>query len=311
MSNKSQSKSERTEAISPEDLLDAAFTEADLRELHSIKHELGTCVRWGTLVAQIFTSLRIGVDTLVFLEHPGQNPAAVKVNPYESLFPIDQEKINGPSKKSKMCREYVLLHIIKKLLGALKTHVNQKLAEFDVVDAETEGQLRDLLAESYIANAYDSADEEEMDLVASTDGEIPIPSEECVHDDSSFHGVSAEESESGKDELHRFCRTCNTWLSRQVLKNRLSDQSRFRQKRRKRECSHQGEWVEGGEGKTAICSNCKETISNPSEYSWVKAGLEPFGDDPDQDEIMEIPVGQSRREISATVRANAATKESV
>jgi hypothetical protein len=59
----------------------------------------------------------------------------------------------------------------------------------------------------------------------------------------------------------------------------------------KRPCQHPGaEWVEGQEGKEAICTeaSCQAPISNPETYHWVDAGLEPFDDDPTKDEVITL-----------------------
>jgi hypothetical protein len=51
-------------------------------------------------------------------------------------------------------------------------------------------------------------------------------------------------------------------------------------------------WKEGEEGKVALCSDCKEVHPSPQTMLWEKVGLEPFGDDPEKDEIQTFNTPQ-------------------
>ncbi len=286
---------ERLLTEDPGSILDTTFSEQDIEDLHSIKHELGICIKWGEVTNRVFKSLMGGADALVFLETAEGDPQVVKRNPYEALFAKDQRIINGPKEKSKMSREYILLHITKKLLGALKTRVNQKLAEFEVIDDETEGSLFDLVREG------EGADEEEMDLVSGNKTEIEARiiskgTKGCDHKRSTYTQVPPESTVSGEYELHQYCKTCKVWVGVQEMGKRQKTGG-FNFKAREKKCYHKGRWKEGEEGKIAICSLCSEVIPDPQRFEWMRVGLEPFGDDPAADEILHIEVGKYHTEV--------------
>lgn len=278
----------------PEEILDEVFTEVDLENLLNIKQEISLSVKWGTLTQQMYRSLMDGMDTLVFLETEKDKPQTVNRNPYESLFPRDQALINGPTDKSKMARNIVLLHLLKKLLGALKTHVNKEFEKIETIDDFTEGELQEI-----VQYGHDDPDEEEMDLVSSLTEEIPADGEilalvdhrECLHRRTTIKQIPSIKTASRMDELHTFCKDCKSFLALQKLNTRsISSRSKDGWFNRKpAPCRHpNGTWKEGEEGTTAICSSCKEVVPNPDKFQWAKAGLEPFGDDPELDEIQSF-----------------------
>lgn len=290
---------ERLLTSSAQEILDSTFSEVDLENLHNIKYELGICIKWGMITKDVFEDLMTRVDSLVFLENecPHTHEGFVKRNPYDALFDREKARINGPDEKSKMARDYVLLHTLKKLLGALKTHVNQKLAKFETIDDVTEGDLMEIL--QYGPNAFEGPDEEEMDLVDPMDkdgsGEIRaiVSHGDCSHRRTTVKQIPAAKTASRMNELHTFCKDCKTSIGIQITRTRTSGiGSRSSDwKREPLPCQHlKAVWKEGEEGKVALCADCKEEHPRPESVHWSKAGLEPFGDDPDKDEIISFDV---------------------
>jgi hypothetical protein len=270
----------------PEKILDEVFSEDELENLQSIKQELGLCVNWGTLIDNMYQMLMGGMDTLVFLETENDSPQVVNRSPYEALFERDKVLINGSDEKSQIARKYVLLMIMKKLLGALKTRVNKEFEKIETIDDFTEGELQEM-----IRYGYDDPDEEEMDLVSalqdeSDQGEIIAAvdhRDNCVHRRQTVRQIPSTKTGSRMDELHTFCKDCKRPLEIQQLKTRTTGK-RIRDWGKPMPCQHHnGHWKDGEEGKTAICSACDEVVPNPEKFEWSKAGLEPVGDDPEQD----------------------------
>lgn len=281
------------ENISPEEILDAVLTEADKEALHDIKGELSICIKWGAVTSQILQSLLDDLDTLVFLETGEERGGLVKLTPYESLFVPDQARINSSSEKSRLCRKYVLLNLLKKLLGALKTRVNQELNSIEIIDEETELELKALLAED--------PDEEEMDLVGRKKpdreereiiAQVDVGEDRgCEHKRLTIRQVRADDSHSGLDEMHSYCKDCRQVIRMQVLGTKTPKRESWFS--RPRQCLHQQvHWKEGLEGQVAECAHCGQEVSDPKKYQWTKVGLEPFGDKPEDDEIMSFPAGQ-------------------
>jgi len=268
----------------PENVLAQVLTESDLEALHNIKHELGICIKWGALTGKMYQGIMEGMDTLVFLETEKAEPAVVKRNPYEALFDRDKEIINGSTESSYMSRKYVLLQLTKKLLGALKTQVNKELSQMPCINDEVEGELREI-----IQYGSDHPSEEEMSLVDSQPTEVvaKIDASKCIHRRTTVKQIPSTKTASRMDELHTFCKDCKGFLTLRKLNSRSVVSARDWGK--PVPCQHpNGSWKEGEEGKTAICSKCDSVVPNPQKFEWGKAGLEPFGDDPEKDEIQSF-----------------------
>lgn len=278
----------------PEEILEGLFTEVELENLINIKQEMSICIKWGVLTKHMYQNLLDNMDTLVFLETENEEPATVKRNPYESLFARDQAVINGPTDKAQISRKIVLLYLLKKLLGALKTHVNQELEQIKTINDSAEGELQEM-----ILYGVDDPDEEEMDLVSelndedTTRGEILAVVDHrptCMHRRTTIRQIPSTKTASRMDELHTFCKDCKAALGLQKMNTRTTLQrSREWLDRGPKVCYHpNGTWKEGEEGKTAICSSCKGVVPNPNKFRWEEVGLEPFGDDPELDEIQSF-----------------------
>lgn len=283
---------------SPREILENSLTEREREHLLGIKHELSSQIRWGRVTEESLQALQEFVDTLVFLEKEDRSPHVVKSNPYSSLFPQEKEYLNGPSPKAHQARKYVMLLLVKKLLGSIKTALRKDLESIRFLSDEEEIDLQDLLSED--------PDEEEMDLVEETKEEnsraivAQISMEdgrECSHLKTTVRQKSASSTDSGLEELHFYCRDCGKVYRKDVLssKGRLDRQPAARVG----PCRHpSGIWKEGEEGKTALCGLCKEPLEEPDNVAWVAAGLEPYGDNPEEDEILVIPAQNKKESVA-------------
>lgn len=279
----------------PDEILEQVFSEVDLDNLQSIKQEIGLCINWKVLIENSYQRMMDGMDTIVFLETEEDSPQVVSRNPYEALFTRDQALINSADEKSQAARKHVLLMTMKKLLGALKTRVNKELETIETIDDFTEGELQEM-----IRYGFDAPDEEEMDLVTALpdkdeQGEIIAKVDHrkgCSHLRVTVKQIFSTKTASRMDELHTFCKDCNAPLEVQRLETRTTGR-RIQDWIKPQSCQHRsGHWKEGEEGKTAICSACEKVVPNPEKFEWLKAGLEPLGDDPSKDEIQSFAVGE-------------------
>jgi hypothetical protein len=256
----------------------------------------------------MFDALLAGMDQLVFLEESGIDPEVVKRNPYNALFPADQYTINGPSEKSQLSRRYVLLKLLKKLLGALKTQVNKEIEKIVALDDADYRTLAELAEKE--ADLLAPADEEETDMVPPVeDDELEIvakvdtKSSPCSSDHrrTSCTQVPHTHTKSTCDELHTYCKDCGDLVGIRVLKSRgLRNGSRRASWRRRaktrvpEKCGHKNaHWGEGETGRIAYCADpkCNERLSDVQTASmlWEAAGLEIYGDKPADDEIQHFP----------------------
>lgn len=307
MSTLSEELEERLLTKSPSDILGSGFTEHDLENLNSIRHELSICVKWGAVAKECMSVLMHMLDTVLFLEEPSKG--RVKQNPYDALFPNAKDTINGPNERSKLSREYVHLQLLKKLLGALKTRVNQRLATFEVFDDDTEKQLLNLVWDEDI-------NDEETDSVGkrgSSGREIraQVTVKDCPHNHTVFKHFAASGNSSGKDELREYCKRCTTWISVKVL-----NKAQVRKSKRKigtpiaKKHRCRAAWKPGEEGKIAVCtdSTCRKVIPNPEDFDWTESGLEPFGDNPDSDEVIHIEAQGRNSRVSRAKGASVGGK---
>jgi hypothetical protein len=271
------------------EILDSGLTESDMEKLHNIKHELGICVRWGRFTKETLDSLLVDMDTLIFLKKDGEG-TSVKRNPYEALFENDKDLLLGASGKSKLARQYVMLSLVKKLCGSLKTLINQELAGFEIIDEHIEGELLHCvnIEESVLMSP---ADDDSPEITATLErGKV---GSDCTHRRTTFRQVYAHEgTASDSDELHEFCKDCRRIVNVRVLSSKTAAKRGGRalvNNFLKRACPHrEGSWKKGEEGKVALCSSCGEPIPNPGKLNWVSVGLEPYGDNPEQDVIVRF-----------------------
>lgn len=294
------------EVAEAEDILASVLTNAETEALSNIKHELGLCVRWGAFTQQMLDGLLSSVDALVFLEEPKSDSKVVKRNPYDALFDRDKALINGSSEKSKLLRRYVLLQLAKKLLGSLKTQINQELKSFRHIDEDTEMELRAVMDEG--------PDEEEMDSVGEQKpgkvvGTVHLGEDRgCAHHRTTVRQVRANAAGSKREELRTVCKDCRQVIRIKVLESptergltrRSREDSKWPEFLEPAECVHpRVRWKAGQEGRIAICSKCDEEVPEPEKYEWSSVGLEPYGDDPDSDEIICLSNADGAKEATA------------
>jgi hypothetical protein len=297
--------------ISPEEareILNCSLTEEDLDQLMGIKHEINHNIRWGKVLDEAFGPIFQSVEKLIL---EGREGLSKDGPPVDSLF-TQQRDFLLSGEKSQLHKHYVTLLLMKKLLGGLKTKVNQALSEFRVLSYVEEGRITD------IADNLDS--EGEWDFIERRLDELGIPDEEpeerrfprpqitarlgweessiCNHLRTKIRRKKADGSGRSCDEVETYCKDCRTVVeTRLVGKNQRTRHELWGWKKKEGEkdspCKHRrAEWVEGQEGQVARCCDkkgCTELITDPEQlrtFQWEKVGLEPYGDDPSQDEVI-------------------------
>ena len=276
----------KTDRLSPEeatDLINSSLTEEDLTDLVGIKNDINANIQWGKVTDQAFGQILKSLEAVILKGGQG----LVKRTPLESLFPRDRALLETGD-KAQIRKHYVLLLLMKKLLGALKTRTKQTLAEIPHLSFEEEyGAM--------VALEDEEPEETERVVGFRCDDPETIPflsslySEEggiCKHLSTTVRQVKASKWPAlSCDQLHTVCRDCRTVIQRVLVANTKIP-------RKKEKCKHQyASWVEGKEGQVASCAapSCDHVITEAEalqKINWVVAGLEPYGDDPSQDEVI-------------------------
>jgi hypothetical protein len=265
------------------EILSICLSEDEVKHLHGIRHEMNAHIKWGDVVNECFPVLLESMEALLF-----QEGKLTKEIPFEALF-ADEKSFLLDSQKEVLRRNFVLLLFVKKLLGVLKTRVKQELGAIRTLDWEEELDLRELLVETENAPAPELDKEEEPEeeveerrflgkpiVYADLFRRPQVTGNGCSHTSTRTHFRRGKKLE--------FCRLCRTYTS-------STDCQTFPRSSRKKEepCLHpSAQWVPGQEGKVACCgeSGCGEILPNPEKYRWTKSGLEPFGDNPQEDEVI-------------------------
>lgn len=283
------------------EILAGGLTEEDMNDVMGLKHELSSNIRWGKVVEAAFGPLMESMEQIVF--HGGKrfvryNGTSEAKAPVDNLFDADRRLLESDD-KSGLRRQYVMLLLTRKLLGALKTRVNQTLGDIPVLTEEQEfatmialeerGALTDDVIDAEFDEEGEGMREEPMaDIVARlSQGKQDW---NCTHPRTRVRRVKC--AEDGGIWLETYCREC-----RQVVKSSLVQETpagkktRYRKPKKAKKCKHQYvEWVPGEEGKAARCTKegCPHTITaivDLKKINWREAGLEQPGDDPSQDVI--------------------------
>lgn len=294
-----------------DEFLESVLLSKDLDRLTSIKQELSHHIEWKKIVSNTFSVLLLSLESTVFEGEEGSKQGNI---PHSQLLLADQEFLEG---NGNLRKNYVILQLLKKLLGALKTRTKQTIADVPTLDEDKEKQVRkfildgerELLLEDIDFDSQ-NADEEEMDLITPNNPEImetwgstraiekkkgielqittdlkrPDSSTNCRH----ISTTTSYPQKDGNSYIREFCRHCH-----QVIRYQPWDRpsSTTRKKRQHKVfCNHRlVAWVEGEEGKIAVCMNCNLTpIPKPENYTWEKSGLEPFGDSPSEDKVESL-----------------------
>lgn len=268
----------RYSPITPEEaqrILDDYLGSEDQETLDFIRRETNQLIRWGELINESFPPM------LDAIENVFNTGAHTKKVPLDNLLDIDLESLYGDDPRSKVRRRYVFLHLLKKLLGGLKTRVNQELKEIIFLSSEDEDDLTDILEEG---GEDDVRTGGETQIIASLEADGGV----CEHPRTKIRRITGSMSEA---LLETYCKDCRkVVMTKQVQGTTKLGLSQSRKKDKKpKVCTHSSaHWKEGEEGRTAICSDCQGIVPNPQKFEWIKAGLEPFGDDPEQDEVIKL-----------------------
>jgi hypothetical protein len=273
------------ETITPEDALEVLgtrLTEDEKEELVSIRHQLSERINWGELISTVQAELVSYLDGTILngITSSGMGPA-----PFDALHTTEQDFLYGDHSNGELRKRFILLLLAKKLLGGLKQVVGGELTEIlrDMLDYEEEDWYRTIL------NA-DSGNRSYGDVVRAVirpdaDGQI------CDHTHKIIRRVRGVGRKRKFDAFQAECARCGVPIGKpRVIAGkklvRVADSAT---------CAHrEAAWKEGEEGQVAICGDCNEIAPDPGKYRWASAGLEPYGDDPEQDTVeVIIPCSKS------------------
>lgn len=265
------------DSVSPEEamhVLGTCLTEDERSELVAIRHQLSEEIDWKDLVSSMKAEFLCLMDGVILDGNCSQ------VIPFELLRETEKDYLYGDHENVDTRKRFVMLLLIKKLLGALKQNVKKDLDEIleDVLDFEVEDELK------AISEGRELGAEDELDVVAvvipQTDGTI-----KCFHTHKTVRKIPADGKGRKLDVLQTQCRNCGE----DVGKPRVCGSPFKGTSKDPKKCQHEeAEWKEGEEGQVAICFDCGEPAPNPGKYKWAEVGLEPYGDDPSTDELEVI-----------------------
>lgn len=266
-----------------EALLQDSLNEDDLEEAKAIKREVSAVVNWGDLTQSVSHELFNLVEALCC----GDLPELTKSKPVETLVGDARRIMESTAEDTRTIRYMVSFLIIKKLLGALKTDVNKKIEAVRILTpAETEA-VEEIVADLALLTEAEKVNWGNDDLAHDAEIVARLESTACEH-----HKTIVR-ANTEKETLETFCKDC-----RNVVASYSSEDlglGRLGKKREPKKCTHRYlAWVEGEEGKIAECrdkSDCtyKETDADVlKRWGWEKVGLEPYGDDSTQDEVIDL-----------------------
>lgn len=254
------------------------LTVEEKAKLLPIRNEISRGLRWnklGTYATNILTSI---LDAGVFRSSGKED----WIKPFlQAGFTSTEEKILFGSGRSELRQEYISLLLLAKLLGKMKQTVQGRLKEIEPFPTRMEN---DFFSEiEALLGGQTLTDDELLDTIDRTLSEspaLPDPKPACSHKRTK----TRYEKIKGATQVTTICKDCGEWLTKATTI-----------KPKKHE--HLPMWVKGKEGQEAICmdTKCGEIIPDPSIYDWVQAGLEPYGDDPSQDEVIILKSSQVPR----------------
>lgn len=263
------------------DVLSGTLTEEDRVQLQEVYKAISKQTQWGKAIDKAFPTLLGLVEEMVKTED-----VAKEGGPWFNVLEHEQCLFDDKEPKAMARQHLLLLLIAKKLLGGLKTRVNQGIRDVRVLSQEEEVELEALVEEAVeaqdlrdLVDGWNSQQERKVvqrEVVAQVD---IAPQGGCRG--SGRHERTTVYWERLNGILFRevYCKDC-----RQVI-----EKVKALRQAVPKECQHpNAKWVEGKEGKEAVCPSCKNPIEDPSTYHWTTAGLEPYGDDPSQDEAITL-----------------------
>jgi hypothetical protein len=269
-----------------EELLSEFLTQEDWAEVLSNYKDISSQVRWGRVVDKLFADLLNQAHNLVFESGDWSDAQYSKSDMWH--LPTDAEKrlYEDGTPKGMQRQHLLLLLVTRKILGIMKTKTKQGLKDLPVLTEEEELELQ----EYQDAAMWGDVEEEnqaaqESEVVARLEREEPADLSlegDCLQGGKHIRTVMRHRRRDDEVYFETFCKDC-----RKVVESVKYEKP----ERHRGPCQHEhATWVPGREGVEAVCSNpkCKETIPNPETYEWADVGLEPFGDDPSQDEVTTL-----------------------
>lgn len=262
------------------DILESTLTEGDREELKEIYRKVSSQIYWKQVLDNAFPILvdmaEEITETLVMAKEGG--PWGKVPNEDVNLFVEEDPKYMAR-------RQALILLLAKKLLGGLKTRTNQKARDIRILSPIEELDLQDVIDQDGETEEQTSSVDDSVEVAASLERkEVDISLEgKCLHDGRHVRTTVQRRRKNKDNYLELYCRDC-----RKIVKSTLY---RTSGEAPKKVCSHpNSEWVGGKEGQEAICSEptCQALIEDPEIYKWASVGLEPFGDDPSQDEVITL-----------------------
>jgi hypothetical protein len=274
-------------AAEAEDLLVSTLTEDERETLQEIYKDINTQVRWGQLLNNAFPALLEMTHDI--LETGGMTK---NNSPWYLVTEENRDLFKEEDPKHMARRHLLLLLLAKKLLGGLKTRVNQAIQDIQILSPTDEMDLIGTVAEAERTVRTPSTEPNGAKAgikdgtkagikdVAKAVIEISPPGD-CRQNGRHVRTTVRFRRRNDQMVQETRCKDC-----RQVVGSLIMPRE---ERKPTKECDHSDAvWVEGFEGKQAVCGNpeCQAPIEDPSIYRWSTVGLEPFGDDPSQDEAI-------------------------
>lgn len=252
--------------------LETALTVEDREALQDVYKDVSSQIKWGQAINNAFPILLDLAKELIETNEMCKNKS-----PWYAVGYDLQKLFGDEDPKTTPRRHLLLLLLAKKLLGGLKTRVNQRIGDIRVLSLDEEMEFQGLIdeAESLEADAHDSDNDQEV--VA----EVDIAPEEACRQGTQHARVEVRIKRlNGAVFSETRCKDCRSVVKRTQI--HLTTSSPLQPCK-----THPGAaWKEGLEGQEAVCTTCKEPIEDPSTFDWVGASLEPYGDDPTKDEAI-------------------------
>jgi len=295
------------------------LTEDEVEDLVSIAQEEFTpSIPWGALGDELVDWM---LDRLLdrILIGEGTGPPLL-----DNLFPHFQDILKEEEVGAQKLR-IVCLGLARKLLGVAKTRVRQRLLQAMMVleddlpevprpeflPARPLSQLERELeeeADTVIAQSQTEEDadieahqmdirrevrgEKEMlpnriiDAIDEIDARVEASRVKEFHSSDSpicrHEGKKVSRLERDTGRIVTSCRDCRVVVSISLAKHRPIGYGT------PATCLHVVKWRKGQEGKIADCVRCNVQIPNPEAFLWREVGLEPYGDDPEKDEVIVL-----------------------
>ncbi len=268
-----------------EALLRDSLRPDDLGEAKAIKHEISAVINWGDLTQSVSKEIFNMIEGLC----DGELPELTKLKPIKALCG-DALRIMGNKAEDNRVIQYMVYFLLaKKLLGALKTDINKKIGSIRILSPSETETVEQIVADEELLM--------EAEELGQTEDDIEIVAR--LESGSCKHPRTIVRSNKQSRCLESFCKDCRTVITTYqnlglTVIDPKDDDGRPA-KRKSKKCKHRWLiWVEGEEGKVAECADqegCTHRVTDVKileGWNWASAGLEPFGDDPTQDEVIEL-----------------------